>query len=70
MHPGELFADQSWLSVMLGQGIEPSSYHPVVDNASDADIGKFISQVRSAVAGIVALQPDHGDYVDQYCKMA
>ncbi len=70
MHPGELFADQSWLSVMLGQGIEPSSYHPVVDNASDADIGNFINQVRAAVSGIVAQQPNHGDYIEQYCKMA
>lgn len=64
----ELFEEQSWLSVMLGQGIQPGGFHPFVNNISDAELSGFMKQVRTSVANIVNQQPAHGDYLEKYCK--
>ena len=37
--PNELFAENSWIQVMLGQGIEPQQHHPVADLMGDAGVG-------------------------------
>lgn len=63
MHPGELFADQSWLSVMLGQGIEPQGYHPIVDNASEQELKDFVTRIKSTVRQIVDMQPSHAEHL-------
>jgi tryptophan halogenase len=66
--PNELFSENSWTQVMLGQGIEPQQYHPVVDVMSDEELSRFLEGIRSAVAATVAQLPTHQAYVEQYCK--
>ena len=34
----ELFAENSWVQVMMGQGIEPQSYHPIADKLRDDEV--------------------------------
>ena len=67
-HPYDLFADQSWAAVMLGQGIEPKGYHPIVEMAGDDELKRFLAGIRASVGQIVELQPMHRDYVAQYCS--
>jgi hypothetical protein len=31
----DLFAEVSWLQVLLGQGIEPATHHPLADNLTE-----------------------------------
>jgi len=59
----ELFAEQSWVAVMNGQGIEPNGYHPVVDNLSEKQLTEFLAGVRTSISQIVARQPSHQDYL-------
>jgi tryptophan 7-halogenase len=59
----ELFAEQSWVAVLAGQGIEPAGYHPFVDNLDDAGLNRFMHEVRASIASIVAGQPDHQQYL-------
>ena len=33
---GDVFAENNWVQVMLGQGLVPEQYHPIVDSMSDA----------------------------------
>jgi tryptophan halogenase len=66
----ELFAENSWIQVMLGQGIVPKQYHQVADLMSDAELSRFLDGIRSNVDNTVAQLPKHQAYVEQYCKAA
>ena len=66
----ELFAENSWIQVMLGQGIEPEQYHRVVDVMDDEELDRFLKQIKSNVNSTVSQLPNHQAYVEQYCKSA
>ncbi len=64
---GELFAENSWIQVMLGQGLVPRQHHPVADLMGDAELARFLDGQRAAVDRTVqALQP-HRRYVQAWC---
>lgn len=63
----ELFAENSWVQVMLGQGITPRTYHPVATKLSDAELDHLLTGLRDSVAKTVASLPPHASYVAQYC---
>ena len=63
----ELFVENSWVQVMMGQGITPQSYHPVATKLSDAELAHLLAGLRESVAKTVAGLPDHHAYVAQYC---
>jgi tryptophan 7-halogenase len=63
----ELFAVTSWVQVMLGQGITPRSYHPVVDWVSDADLRTFVETVEKLIASCVSIMPRHEDFIARHC---
>ena len=52
---------------MMGQGIEPEQYHPVVNVMSDDELTRFMGGIKSRVDSIVAKLPRHEAYVKQYC---
>jgi tryptophan halogenase len=66
--PNELFGENSWTQVMLGQGIMPEHYHPIVDVMSDEELERFLRDLRSAVDQTAAQLPPHQRYVEQYCR--
>jgi len=66
--PNELFAENSWIQVMLGQGIEPQQHHPVADLMGDEELSRFLEGIRGTVERTVAQLPAHQAYVEQYCK--
>lgn len=62
-HNSELFDVQSWLQVMLGQGLQPRGHHPMVAAAPAADLQRYIDlNAQEARAQVEALG-DHKDYV-------
>ena len=65
--PNELFAENSWIQVMLGQGIVPRQYHPVVNIMSDDELSRFLGNIKTSVEATVAQLPKHEAYVRQYC---
>jgi tryptophan 7-halogenase len=64
----EMFALTSWVQVMVGQGIVPTGYHPMVDATNDTDLVKLGDSVRGVVASCVAAMPTHEQFIDRYCK--
>lgn len=66
--PNELFGENSWIQVMLGQGMIPEQYHPVVNVMSDEELTRFMQGLKSNVDNTVAKLPKHQAYVEQYCK--
>ena len=63
----ELFAENSWVQVMMGQGIVPQAYHPIATKLSDAEMTKLLTTIRDNVARTVDGLPEHHAYVARYC---
>jgi len=64
----EMFAEISWVQVMLGQGIEPRSWHPLVDQVPEADLKRFIAGVGDSIARCVEAMPMHQQFIDRFCR--
>jgi tryptophan halogenase len=63
----ELFAENSWVQVMMGQGITPRAYHPIATKLSDDELGRLMQTISSGVEQTVGSLPGHQDYVARYC---
>jgi tryptophan halogenase len=63
----ELFVENSWVQVMMGQGIMPQSYHPIATRLRADELDKFLTMLRESVAKTVAGLPDHQTYISRYC---
>lgn len=66
--PSELFAENSWVQVMLGQGIVPEQYHPIVNMMSEEELDKFLKGIHSSARNLVSQLPGHQKFIDHYCK--
>lgn len=64
----ELFAENSWIQVMMGQGITPQRYHPVADLMGPEELQRFLDDIQVKVQRIVAGLPSHRAYVEQLCR--
>ena len=63
----ELFAENSWVQVMMGQGITPASHHPIAEKLGDEELTWLLGTLRDNVTRTVASLPTHADYVARYC---
>ncbi|HCF25114.1 MULTISPECIES: tryptophan halogenase family protein [unclassified Novosphingobium] len=66
----ELFAENSWIQVMLGQGIMPQAYHPIAGKLRPEELDHFLGSLRDMVSKTVAGLPSHQDYIASYCAAA
>lgn len=63
----ELFAEVAWLQVMLGQGIEPETQHPLADILSDRQRGEFLANLRTIIRQAVDRLPAHREFLESNC---
>ena len=63
----ELFTVDSWISVMMGQDIEPETYHHFA-RLGDRELKTFMRKYHAQAAEIVNALPRHADFVRQYCS--
>lgn len=63
----ELFSEQGWLQVMIGQGIIPRSHHPLADFPGDGQVDRYLAGIREVIQAKVARMPDHQLYLDRMC---
>jgi len=64
----ELFGETSWIQVMMGQGLMPEQYHPIVDLMPDDELASFLNHIKSGVRRKVDNWPDHLDFIKHYCQ--
>jgi len=64
----DLFGESSWVQVLLGQGIVPQQYHPIVDTISQESFAASLAHLRSTVKNVVDHLPTHQQFIDSYCK--
>jgi tryptophan halogenase len=59
----ELFLDDSWGQVMIGQGILPESWSPLADNVPGEDIGPFLDSLAKSYRVRAESLPAHRQFV-------
>ncbi|GGB40914.1 tryptophan halogenase [Sphingomonas metalli] len=64
----ELFAENSWVQVMMGQGLLPRAWHPVAGKLRDDELDRMLGSMRERMKRTVSGLPAHADYVDRYCR--
>ncbi len=63
----ELFAEVSWLQVLIGQGLVPRGYHAFADLRPQAEVAAFLGNVERVISKCVDTMPAHADYISQHC---
>jgi tryptophan 7-halogenase len=63
----DLFHENSWAQVMLGQGMVPEQYHHIVDMMSQDELRAFLGGIKAAIDRTVVELPSHQAYLERYC---
>ncbi|MCX7512277.1 tryptophan halogenase family protein [Frateuria sp. STR12] len=63
----ELFAENAWLQVMLGQGMVPAGHHPLADALPQAQLDEFLSHIRTLLDRAVGGMPGHAQFIARHC---
>ncbi len=63
----EHFGEDSWLSLLLGQGIEPGGYDPLADVLSVDETSSALAYMRAKIQGAVDTLPTHCEFLAQHC---
>jgi tryptophan 7-halogenase len=64
----ELFAETSWVAVMLGQGLWPARYDPLADVLPLPELAKKMQAIRSVIQRGAQAIPTHEQFIAQHCK--
>ncbi|MDE2182765.1 MAG: tryptophan 7-halogenase [Alphaproteobacteria bacterium] len=64
----ELFPIQSWLFVMIGQGIAPRGYDPLADGLDAEKITTHLEEMRRTVKQCAAAMPSHQAFIERNCS--
>ena len=65
----ELFGATSWVQVMLGQGLVPEQYHPLVNVKNEKELGDYLAGIREQVEARVNQLLHHQQFIEDYCKV-
>jgi tryptophan halogenase len=62
----ELFREESWVQVLIGQGLE-MRYDPMVDMIPDEDALAFLRDIEEVIEDCAQGMPSHTDFIAQRC---
>ena len=60
----ELFTEEGWGQVMIGQGIEPRSFSPLAAALPREDLANYLAKLASTYRSAAAALPTHAAFVD------
>ena len=66
----DVFAENSWVQVMMGQGLTPQGYHNIAEAMSSEQMTAFLKGIQHEVAQTVAKLPQHGAFVNTLIQHA
>ena len=64
-HEIELFREESWVQVLIGQGIE-ARYDPSVDLLSDAEAAAYLHDIEGVISDAVTRLPTHDEVIRRH----
>ena len=62
----ELFRTESWIYVMLGQGLMPRRWHRLASLVDSERLMGTLARQKEAIAARVAGMPGHGEFITSY----
>jgi len=66
----ELFANPSWIAVLIGQNVKPARAPALSGLKQSPIVPERMKQIRSAMTEAVAAMPEHRSFIDAYCRSA
>jgi tryptophan halogenase len=66
----DLFAEASWLQVMVGQRIVPRGHHPFAGFAEVNECREMAADIANVIRQCTAVMPEHADFIRQHCAAA
>jgi tryptophan halogenase len=63
MFDEEHFGEDSWLSLLLGQNVDPQDYDPLADVLNVDEVRAALSHMRSLVQDAVGALPSHSQFI-------
>ncbi len=63
----ELFREESWVQVLLGQGL-PMRHDPMVDMVPDDQALSFLRDIEEVIADCARAMPDHAAFIARTCQ--
>ena len=66
--PEDLFRESSWVQVMIGQGLQPKTYHAMANRISSEQLTGFLTDVQRLIDRATTDLPDHRAFIDAHCK--
>lgn len=66
----ELFTEQGWLQVLIGQGVMPESYNPIADTMPAGELSAMLTRIVDTNQRLVAAMPDHAQFLRAYIDPA
>ena len=66
----ETFARDSWLAVLLGQGVLPRRTDPLIDPVAPALVAETMARLRAGIETIVPTLPTHAQYLQNMMRQA
>lgn len=64
----ELFDENAWTQVLIGQGLIPNNYHPLADDLSNEKLDQFLASLRAQTLKFSTTLTDHTQYIKKYCQ--
>ncbi len=64
----ELFAEESWAQVIMGQGELPAAYHTAAKGLSEDELRSFLERTANNIRDQVKKMPSHQEFINYYCK--
>ncbi len=62
--PHDLFKENNWFSVLVGQGLYPKTYHPLADALPRDEFLKRMTELRRMILQRASALPTHAQYID------
>lgn len=59
----ELFTEQGWLQVLVGQGIIPESWNPIADAMPEPELEAMLTRIVETNARLVDVMPPHAAFL-------
>ena len=59
----ELFTEEAWAQIFIGQGVLPRAWHPLADLLPEGDIAAYLATLRDGYRRKSAALPRHDEYL-------
>ena len=65
---GDIFAEEAWVQVMVGQGITPNSVDVVTEQSDNAQIKQVLRNISEKQDNYIKNMANHNDFIKMYCQ--